>query len=232
MPSALSIYHFNIFKMIIIIISKFPDGYIATSLTLKTFEKAISMNYSTYKQLFDDILDNPNPTAPYDDDTYLNYVRLNRSRMKRWDAQMVLDKKLEKQLTQISQPQHWIIISEPWCGDAAHIVPFLVKMAEQNELLTYEIQLRDTEPFLIDKYLTNGAKAIPKLIVRDSAGDDTFVWGPRAAAAQKLANDLKSSHAAKADILDALQRWYNQDKGESLCLELSTFLKEKELSRL
>lgn len=188
------------------------------------------MNYSTYKQLFDDILNNPNPSAPYDDETYLNYVRLNRSRMKRWDAQMVLDKRLVKQLEQISQPQHWIIISEPWCGDAAHIVPFLVKMLEQNELITYEIQLRDTAPFLIDQYLTNGGKAIPKLIVRDEAGDDIFVWGPRTISAQKLANDLKHANAPKAEILDALQRWYNQDKGESLCMELSILLKELQLT--
>jgi hypothetical protein len=188
------------------------------------------MNYSAYKQLFDEILENPNPTAPYNDEMYLNYVRLNRSRMKRWDVQMDLDKTLVYQLKKISKPQHWIIISEPWCGDAAHIVPFLVKMTEQNPLLTYEIQLRDSDPFLIDKYLTNGAKAIPKLIARDEAGEDIFVWGPRAIAAQKLASDLKASNASKPDILDALQRWYNQDKGESLSLEISVFLREKEVS--
>jgi hypothetical protein len=150
--------------------------------------------------------------------------------MKRWDMQMDLDKKLVRQLKQITQPQHWIIISEPWCGDAAHIVPFLVNMTEQNELLTYEIQLRDSEPFLIDQYLTNGAKAIPRLIVRDDTGNDIFVWGPRAVAAQNLANELKSAKATKHEILDALQRWYNQDKGESLCLELSVLLKERELN--
>jgi hypothetical protein len=187
------------------------------------------MNYSTYKQLFDEILENPKPAAPYDDETYLNYVRLNRSRMKRWDTQMILDKKLVFQLKQISQPQHWIIISEPWCGDAAHTVPFLVRMTEQNDLLSYEIQLRDSEPFLIEEYLTNGGKAIPKLIVRDDSGNDIFVWGPRTISAQRLANHLKSANASKPDILDALQRWYNQDKGDSLCLELSVFLKEKEL---
>ncbi|MDI3320327.1 thioredoxin family protein [Pinibacter soli] len=188
------------------------------------------MNYSTYKQLFDEILENPHPAAPYDDATYLNYVRLNRSRMRRWDAQMALDKKLVTQLKQISQPQHWIIISEPWCGDAAHTVPFLVQMTEQNDLLTYEIQLRDSDPFLIEQYLTNGGKAIPKLIVRDDTGNDVFVWGPRAISAQRLANHLKSANASKLEILDSLQRWYNQDKGESLCLELSVFLKEKELA--
>ena len=132
------------------------------------------MNYTEYKQLFDKILDNPNPLYPYDDAMYLDYTRLNRSRMKRWDRQLKLDENLIFRVKQMTVPQNWIIITEPWCGDAAHIIPFLVRLTEQHDLISYDIQLRDSEPFLIESYLTNGTKGIPKLIVRDAGGNDIF----------------------------------------------------------
>ncbi len=171
--------------------------------------------------MFDEILDKPNPPSPYNDEMYLNYTKLNRSRMKRWDKQLVLGENILLCLKQVAQPQHWIVITEPWCGDAAHIVPFLIKMAEQNEYISYDIQLRDSEPFLIEKYLTDGSRSIPKLIVRDINGNDLFVWGPRPKDAQEIMNKMKALNADFETTKIALQNWYNEDKGQSICSELS-----------
>lgn len=181
------------------------------------------MNYTDYKQLFDRILDNPDPAYPYDDAMYLDYTRLNRSRMKRWDKQMKPDENLVSRIKQIASPQHWIIITEPWCGDAAHIVPFLVRLAEQSDLISYDIQLRDREPFLIESYLTNGTKSIPKLIVRNADGNDIFSWGPRPMGAQELMNTMKEDKADFETVKIALQNWYNSDKGSSLYTELRAY---------
>lgn len=178
------------------------------------------MDYTTYKQLFDKILDNPNPEHPYDDVMYLDYTKLNRSRTNRWDKQLVLEEELVSRIKQIASPQSWIIITEPWCGDAAHIVPFLIKLMEQNSRISYDIQLRDSEPFLIDGYLTNGTKSIPKLIVRDENGNDLFNWGPRPKGAQELMDKMKADNADFETTKIALQKWYNDDKGVSLCNEL------------
>lgn len=184
------------------------------------------MNYTEYKQLFEKILGNANPTHPYDDASYLDYTRLNRSRMNRWDKQLKLDENLVFLIEQIASPQYWIVISEPWCGDAAHIVPFLIKLAEKNNLISYDIELRDREPFLIQSYLTNGTKSIPKLIVRDEKGNDIFNWGPRPKGAQALMKKMKAENVNFGTIKIALQNWYNNDKGVSLYSELSEiFLK-------
>ena len=183
------------------------------------------MNYLAYKTLFEEILSAEIPAAPYDKPDYLNYTKLNQSRMKRWDKHLVLSDAILSKLQEITSPQHWIIITEPWCGDAAHIVPFLIKITEQNPLLSYEIQLRDSEPFLIEQYLTNGkSKSIPKLVSRDEDGKDLFVWGPRPEGAQQLMEEL---HEAKADfetIKIKLQNWYNDDKGEEICKELAQLI--------
>ena len=87
-------------------------------------------------------------------------------------------------------------------------------------LVTYELQLRDAEPFLINSYLTNGGKSIPKLIARNEDGTDLFTWGPRPAAAQALMDRLKKEGADFETIKTGLQNWYNADKGRSLQGEL------------
>ena len=182
------------------------------------------MNYTTYKQLFDTILSEEAPASPYDNAAYLDYTKLNRSRMKRLDKQTLPDPQLVSHLQQITSPQHWIIITEPWCGDAAQIVPFLVKMAEQNEQITYDLQLRDSKPHLIENYLTHGTRSIPKLIVRDLQGNDLFTWGPRPKGAQELMDSMKANNLDFETTKIALQNWYNQDKGLSLCAELTNEL--------
>lgn len=91
------------------------------------------MKYNEYKQLFAQILNSEAPAAPYDNPDYFNYTKLNESRMKRWTKTMALNDDLKTVLENNQTKQHWIIITEPWCGDASHIVPFLVKMVELSQ---------------------------------------------------------------------------------------------------
>src|SRR5689334_4778445 len=119
------------------------------------------MNYNTYLQLFREILNSKMPEPPYTDLKYLHHAKLNYSRMNRWQKTLQLNEDLIIELKKINKPQQWIIIVEPWCGDAAPILPFLVRLAEQNPLIQYDLQLRDQAPFLINSYLNNGAKNIP-----------------------------------------------------------------------
>lgn len=178
------------------------------------------MTYSEYTALFESILTTEIPSAPYDNADYLNYTKLNESRQRRWDKKGELSDETIELLSNIENAQHWIIISEPWCGDASHCVPFLVKMAEINPKITYDIQLRDSEPFLIEDYLTNGGKAIPKLIARDSDGNNLFVWGPRPEKAQELFLSLKEKNADFEELKIALQEWYNENKGVAIQKEI------------
>ncbi len=188
------------------------------------------MNYADFKSLTASILENDQRTKPYDNEVYFHSTRMNHSRMRRWDKNGVLDENLAALIRSISQPLHWIIITEPWCGDAAHTVPFLIKMTELNPLFTYELQLRDSEPHLIENYLTNGGKSIPKVIVRDHEGNDLFTWGPRPEEVQNLRNEMKRRDADYDSINIALQHWYNQDKGQFLCKEMEAMLSVLESS--
>ncbi len=178
------------------------------------------MNYQEYCVIFDDILSKKYLPPPYDKEAYFNYTKLNITRMKRWDKQLVLNSTIVDVVKAIDKKQRWIFITEPWCGDAAHILPFVIKLAAHNSLINYDIQLRDNEPFLIENYLSAGKKSIPKFVVRDNADNDLFYCGPRPKPAQILVDELKTVNADAEMQKITLQNWYNADKGVSFCNEL------------
>jgi|SRR5690606_5038490 len=182
------------------------------------------MDFQTYLAEFGRILDDPTPPAPYDNAAYLDYARLNWSRMNRWLKKGTLSGSLIETIERIQRPQQWIVITEPWCGDAAHSVPFIQLAAQLNPLIAVNYELRDSEPFRINEYLTNGSKSIPKLVIRDSQGADLATWGPRPVECQKLYDQLKAENADFETQKVALQTWYNDDKGQSVQRELDIIL--------
>lgn len=183
------------------------------------------MNVESYLTYFESLVKNPEPPAPYNNPDYFNYAKLNWSRTSRWLKHGTLSHQIKETVVSIKEPQHWIIITEPWCGDAAHVVPFLHLMAQQNPLITVDYELRDAEPFRINQYLTKGGKSIPKLIVRNAAGEDLFTWGPRPLGCQVIYDKLKTENADFETIKLELQKWYNQDEGKEIMQELNELLK-------
>jgi hypothetical protein len=187
------------------------------------------MNANTYQQLFISILADPAPAHPYDNPKYLNYVKLDQRRIERWLKHGVLNPALIAAVLRIDKPQTWTIITEPWCGDAAHTQPFIQRVAEMNALITLDYQLRDSPPFLIESHLTNGKKAIPKLIIADGQGNELASWGSRPAACQALFHELTVAHVPYDDKEIAIQKWYNEDKGVSVQRELLAILQQIEV---
>jgi len=178
------------------------------------------LTFAQYKQQFDEVLNGNSSDPVYKSVDFIQYTKLNASRMKRWEKTGSILPEAQEFLKSIQLPQTWILITEPWCGDAAHIVPFVQKLAELNPLITLTIQNRDSGSE-IDNYLTNGGKSIPILVVRDNDGKDLFVWGPRPQEAQELF--LKSKNDPKlnaADQKEILQNWYNKDGGKIIQEEI------------
>jgi thiol-disulfide isomerase/thioredoxin len=178
------------------------------------------MNFSDYQQTFDRILSGELTSAPYDDPHFIEYVKLNHSRQNRWVKKSVLIDAAVEAVKSIHSKQTWVIIAEPWCGDAAQIVPFIVRMAELNPLIHLEIKLRDNENSEIENYLTNGGKSIPKLIIRDKDGKDLVVWGPRPLECQQLFDTGKGFGLDLNEQKIELQKWYNEDEGKLIQKEI------------
>ena len=184
------------------------------------------MNWNEYHAKFEDILQGRDVSAPYDNPAYLEYVKLNNSRSNRWLKKAELLEDPKTALESVKNNQKWYLITEPWCGDAAHLAPFIKKMAEHSPNIELEVIHRDGGNNMIDSYLTNGGKSIPKLVVRDENDNDLFVWGPRPVEPQALVQTQKTSDKTTEEKKSELQMWYNKDKGTSIQNELTTLIKE------
>lgn len=177
------------------------------------------MNSKTYLEQFDEILNSENKAHPYHQDSYLEYLKLNNSRVKRWMKSGEISETTSQTIKNINSKQNWVLITEHWCGDAAHSVPFIIKMAELNDNINLEIQLRDSNSE-IEQYLTNGGKSIPILIIRDENNKDIAIWGPRPKACQNLFLELKHSNKSEIEQKSELQNWYNHNKGVDIQNEI------------
>ena len=185
------------------------------------------MDFKTYQLTFMEIMADTQPSFPYDNPDYLNYTRLNWARLQRWLKAGILDEELVNAIIRINEAQFWTVITEPWCGDAAHTLPFVHRLSELNALINVDYQLRDTPPFLINSYLTNGSKSIPKLVIKNNAGQLIGVWGPRPANCQRLYDQMLSDHVDIEQKKLALQQWYNADKGLSFQNELLALINSR-----
>lgn len=190
------------------------------------------MNFQEYLTQFELIINNPEPIEPYTDLEYLDYAKLNFSRTKRWLKTTKLDQETIDTVKSIKHAQTWIIITEPWCGDAAHSVPFIEMIAKENPLITTVYELRDQQPFRINDYLTNGSKSIPKLIIRDENGVDLCTWGPRPMECQAFFQKSVEDHTDIDKVKETIQIWYNQDKGKGIQQELTELIQTKMMTQV
>ena len=96
------------------------------------------------------------------------------------------------------------------------------KMEVLSDNIDFKIVLRDQNEDLMNQFLTNGGKSIPKLIILDS---ETFQvlgdWGPRPKEAFDLVKNYKEKHGILDETIKTeLQMWYLHDKGLSTQKEL------------
>ena len=116
------------------------------------------------------------------------------------------------------------------CGDVPHNLPVIMKMVEYQPLITLKLLLRDENLDLMDAYLTNGGRSIPKLIAFDEDFEnELFTWGPRPAALQSIIDDLKTQEIQYAEIAESTQKWYNKDKAVELQKEFLSLLKASKI---
>ena len=190
----------------------------------KALEKAIS--YSEYRQLVSDLLVEGKSTGAIQSEDLLNYSKLNDKRMQRLDKTIQLSEETVEELKKIEAPQTWLVLTEGWCGDAAQNIPVLHKIAEVNKNIAFKLVLRDENPELMEEFLTNGGKAIPKMIVLDQKKEVLSTWGPRPSVATKMVKDYKEVNGSlDAEFKKDLQVWYNKNKGENVQEDVVSMLK-------
>lgn len=155
-----------------------------------------------------------------------NQLKLNFQRSSRITRTYNISESLKNVMDKLEIKQNWILITEDWCGDSAQNVPYIAKIAEYSPKIELRIVSRDQNLDLMDKYLTNGARSIPKLIAFDDQGDELFQWGARPIEAQALVTQLKNEGKTKSEFLEALHLWYGKNRGKNLESEFHEILQK------
>lgn len=181
-----------------------------------------SLSYLEYRNLISSLLVEGKSTGHVQNEDMRHYSELNVTRMNRIEKTVELLPEVVLSLEQLPKKYIWLVLSEGWCGDAANIVPVLHKMAEATAQIELRIVLRDEHDELMQHFLTNGGKAIPKLLVLDTETLDVVAdWGPRPQEAKQLIVDYKATHGVVDEPAKiALQKWYVQNKGVAIQKEL------------
>ena len=184
-----------------------------------------SMAYAEYIVLIDELLAEGKTTGENQSEAMFNYGKLNRQRMKRLGNTVELNKSLMEKARQVERKMIWLILTEGWCGDAAQNIPIIEKIAHENSNIETRYVLRDENLELMDKYLTNNARSIPKLIALDAETlAEIGTWGPRPQSAMDYFLEMRDGEMEKTQMMENLQRWYLQDKEKSVQAEFEVLL--------
>ena len=182
--------------------------------------------YQEYRDLVSDLLAEGKSTGPNQSEDLTNYSMLNDRRMKRLDKTIKISEETRQKVQALKETQTWLVLTEGWCGDAAQNLPVLNKIAEINENINMKFVLRDENIELMDLFLTNGGRSIPKLIALDKNNNVLKTWGPRPSFANKMVTEYKAKNGnLDAQFKQDLQVWYNKDKGKSTQEDFIAFVK-------
>lgn len=184
------------------------------------------LDYDDFIQLSDDILVQKEHLPPYDDPFYLSYTNANHRRRKKLLSEIMLHKKLYNELADGISNWTWIVIDEPWCGDASFIVPILkaMELAAGGDI-EMKLFLRDEHPAIMEQYLTNNGKSIPKLICLDKNLNELGHWGPRPQNLSVLVKEWVDENIDMNEKIKRVNRWYHKDNGESVQKEFINLIK-------
>lgn len=118
-----------------------------------------------------------------------------------------------------------LVLLADWCGDAVNSVPVIQRIADANPAITLRVLERDEHLALMDAHLTNGARAIPKVIVYDNEFTERGSWGSRPAPLQQWVQ-AEGLQLEKDARYKQVRTWYARDRGVTIANEMLTLLEQ------
>lgn len=195
---------------------------------LELVQKGISngMDYREYRDLVRHLAKNRQTTGMDQLESLINYTELNDRRMNRWDKTLKIPAEIEERISKVKSRLTFLVLSESWCGDASPSLPVMNKITELNPNIEFKIILRDENLDLMDEFLTNGSRSIPKLIVLVKENEEIInEWGPRSSIATEMVEAYKKEYGTlTSEFKQDLQVWYNKDKGQDILNDMVNLL--------
>ena len=156
---------------------------------------------------------------------YHFYSKYNDERSGRVKEAYVMNTDFRATLEAINEPQLWMIITEDWCVDSAYTLPIFYAAAVSNSQIKIRILPRDSNLDIMDQYLTNEARSIPKLVIFTMEGQELGVWGPRPATLQAMRKEMKDAGESGNIISQKSVEWYEAGGWREVEKELNILLR-------
>jgi len=186
---------------------------------------AKGITYEAYRKLTNKLLSENKTTGEDHSESLLEYTKLNTQRMNKWDKIFKPSAELIDAMKSIDKPIYWVVLTEAWCGDAAQNLPIIAEAASHGSNITLRLLLRDENLDVMDAYLTNGGRSIPKLIVLDENLNEIGQWGPRPQPVQQILEKMKANGEFDyAEFGISAHTWYAKDRAKTLQQELIKLL--------
>jgi hypothetical protein len=184
-----------------------------------------AISYTEYLELGSRLL-NENKTSGTDHSPeMIEYTRMNEHRVHRILKKGKVHENTRSFLEQFDRKVTLLILTEFWCGDAAQNLPWFHLMFQNAPNIEMKVLFRDEHPGLMDAFLTNGARAIPKVIFLDDQNEVFATWGPRPASAQEIILENKRTGALpKEEVYKKLHLWYAQNEGKEIQTEICNLM--------
>lgn len=194
------------------------------SLVLEALPSAIT--YPQYRDMVAKHAVDETSTGAEQTEALSEYTQLNNARMRRLDKTLKPSEAVVVQFKNFTENHTWLVLTESWCGDAAQSLPAMHIVANLGAQLDFKIVLRDDHLELMDAFLTNGGRSIPKLIMFDNETQKVVgEWGPRPSKATQLVNQYKAEHGMLTpEFKKELQVWYTKDKGQNIFEDLADLI--------
>lgn len=113
-----------------------------------------------------------------------------------------------------------LVLAEDWCGDASNLVPVFGRLARDSDWIDLRVVKRDENTDLMDRYLTNGSRSIPIIVIMDEDFLPVGRWGPRPVELQEFViREKKAGQRPASEIYRDTRRWYARDRGRTTLRE-------------
>ncbi len=183
-----------------------------------------SMSYEEYISLLERLVEEGKTTGPNQSETMAHHTKMAAQRIHKWQKIFKLNEEDAQQLDS-GKKVNWLMIVEAWCGDVGQNLVPLKKIADAAGI-ELRLILRDENLDLIDEFLTNGGRSIPKLIAFDSETfEPLWDWGPRPQELQEWYLDKKSADDFSYEkVSEEMHLWYAKNRHKELLNEFKARL--------
>lgn len=187
-----------------------------------------ALGFDEYMALTNNLIQNPPAGSVYENPSTHRYTRSNQERMNKVLQNMVISQKLYNLLSGLKEEWVWVVISEPWCGDASWGTPAVYVISKCSELIDFKILLRDEHPDIMKRYQTAGSDSIPKLVcLRKNDLSEVGTWGPRPDVLHQMVLKWKDDTSVEyRERVRYLHAWYEEDMTKAIQDEFIVLLKE------